>query len=133
MSFIFVSGPLSNDNYEDLWLCKAQEGAHHGAPLSYRQLEVYPYQVRDQSFAPVIPKSAHKERTQQNFDIFDFKLEDSEMKNINLLDENKTLIVDSSDINVIKWFMKMINYPIGPSNNTKRVISIINETATNLQ
>lgn len=60
----------------------------------------------------VIPKSTHKERMRQNFDIFDFKLDESEMEEISLLDEGKALIVDYSDINVIKWFMKMINYPI---------------------
>lgn len=60
----------------------------------------------------VIPKSTHKERMRQNFDIFDFKLDKSEMEEISLLDEAKALIVDYSDINVIKWFMKMISYPI---------------------
>lgn len=65
-----------------------------------------------QSGIIVIPKSTHKERMQQNFDIFDFKLDKSDIEAISLLDERKALIVDYSDINVTKWFMKLMDAPI---------------------
>lgn len=36
----------------------------------------------------VIPKSVHKERIEQNINIFDFKLNDEEMKKIDRLNTN---------------------------------------------
>ncbi|MCM1141320.1 MAG: aldo/keto reductase [Muribaculum sp.] len=40
---------------------------------------------------PVIPKSTHKERMLENFEIFDFTLSDVEMNEITVLDKNKSL------------------------------------------
>lgn len=39
-----------------------------------------------------IPKSTHKERIEQNFDIFDFELSDKDMDEITKLNENKTTV-----------------------------------------
>lgn len=44
-----------------------------------------------QSGVVVIPKSTHKERMIENFDMFDFALSDEDMKQISDLDKNQTL------------------------------------------
>ena len=50
-----------------------------------------------QSDVVVIPKSTHKERMEQNLDVFDFALEDAEMDAIRALDEGKSLFFDHYD------------------------------------
>lgn len=45
----------------------------------------------------VIPKSVHKERMEQNIDIWDFKLSDEDMEEIAKLDIGRSEIVDHSD------------------------------------
>lgn len=45
----------------------------------------------------VIPKSIHQNRIQQNIDIFDFKLSDSEMATITAIDQNKRGSGDPAD------------------------------------
>lgn len=54
----------------------------------------------------VIPKSTHKERMQQNLDLFDFKLTDQEMNEILALDTHEPIIMPSHhDPEITKWFM----------------------------
>lgn len=53
----------------------------------------------------VIPKSVHKERMEQNIDIWDFKLTDDEMRRISALDLGHSEIVDHSD----PAFVKMLH------------------------
>lgn len=53
----------------------------------------------------VIPKSVHKERMEQNFDIWDFKLTDDEMHRISALDLGHSEIVDHND----PAFVKMLH------------------------
>ena len=50
-----------------------------------------------QSGVVVIPKSVHKERMQQNFDIFDFTLNDEDMAAIKTLDTGKSLFFSHYD------------------------------------
>ena len=50
-----------------------------------------------QSGVVVIPKSIHKERMQQNFDIFDFTLNDEDMSAIKTLDTGKSLFFSHYD------------------------------------
>ncbi len=51
----------------------------------------------------VIPKSTHKERIIENFDIFDFALTDKEMEAIKVLDEQKALFVNHEDPEFVKY------------------------------
>lgn len=53
----------------------------------------------------IIPKSTHKERMAQNFDIFDFELTADDMAQIQTLDTGKSLFFDHHDGEVTKMFM----------------------------
>lgn len=50
-----------------------------------------------------IPKSARKERMEENFNIFDFELSENEMKTIQNLDNKSSLFFDHRDPNMVKW------------------------------
>jgi 2,5-diketo-D-gluconate reductase A len=52
----------------------------------------------------VIPKSIHKERIIENINIFDFELDESDMKQICTLDTGENLIVNHRDPDLVKWF-----------------------------
>lgn len=54
----------------------------------------------------VIPKSSHKERIEENIDIFDFELTDEEMQQIRTLDENKSLWLAYDDPNIVEMAMQ---------------------------
>ena len=56
----------------------------------------------------VIPKSTHKERMQENFNILDFKLTDNEMKQIDDLDTNASLFFSHYDPKMVEWFADMV-------------------------
>lgn len=59
-----------------------------------------------QSDVIVIPKSVHKERMQENIDIFDFEMNEEEINSIKLLDLGKTQFVDKRDPEIVEMFMK---------------------------
>ena len=50
----------------------------------------------------VIPKSTHKERIIENFNIFDFSLSDEDMKLISSLDTGKSKIYDDQDLATVR-------------------------------
>lgn len=52
----------------------------------------------------VIPKTVHKERMIQNFDIFDFKLNEDDMNKIAKLDKGKSAFLSHSDPNIVELF-----------------------------
>ena len=53
----------------------------------------------------IMPKSVHKERMEQNFDIWDFTLSDEDMKKVDALDLGHSEIIDHNDPNVVKYIL----------------------------
>ena len=55
----------------------------------------------------IIPKSVHKERIEQNFNISDFTLTDDEMKRIDALDTGRSEIIDINDPGAVKFLLSI--------------------------
>ena len=53
-----------------------------------------------------IPKSTHRDRMQQNIDIFDFELTDTEMQQIAAMNQHDTGTVNFSDMNFVKYLIE---------------------------
>ena len=53
-----------------------------------------------------IPKSTHKERMQQNLDIFDFALTDDDMAQIATMNQHDTGTVNFNDMNFVKYLIE---------------------------
>ena len=56
----------------------------------------------------VIPKSTHKERMEQNFNVFDFSLSDDDMAAIAALDKEESSFFSHQAPNMVEWFVKMV-------------------------
>lgn len=60
-----------------------------------------------QSDVVVIPKSVHKERMEQNFDVFDFNLDNADMEAIRKLDEGESLFFSHYDPAVVEMLTNL--------------------------
>lgn len=56
----------------------------------------------------VIPKSVHKERMKENFNVFDFSLTNEDMAVMAELDRNQSAFFSHTDPNMVEWFVKMV-------------------------
>lgn len=56
----------------------------------------------------VIPKSTHKERMEENFQVFDFVLDENDMKAIAALDKAESSFFSHYDPAMVEWFVKMV-------------------------
>ena len=61
-----------------------------------------------QSGVVVIPKSTHKERMEENFNVFDFRLTAEEMAKVEALDGGESLFFSHHDPKTVEWFMTMV-------------------------
>ncbi len=56
----------------------------------------------------VIPKSVHRDRMEQNFNVFDFTLSDDDMQKIAALDKKQSSFFSHTDPKMVEWFAQMV-------------------------
>ena len=78
-------------------------GAAHGKTVAQTALRFL-----IQSGVVVIPKSTHRERMEENFQVFDFALNEEEMARIEALDGGQSLFFSHYDPQTVEWFMTMV-------------------------
>lgn len=81
----------------------AKIGAKHGKMTAQVMLR-----FNIQRGVIVLPKSTHKERMIENFNVFDFMLSEEDMSAITALDTKKSAFFSHDDPNMVEWFVKMV-------------------------
>ena len=66
-----------------------------------------------QSGVIVIPKSVRRERMEENLNVFDFKLSESDMAALSALDEDESAFFSHYDPSTVEWFMSIVNSRTG--------------------
>lgn len=56
----------------------------------------------------VIPKSVHEDRIKQNFEVFDFSLDEEDMQKIAALDREQSSFFSHTNPEMVEWFIKMV-------------------------
>lgn len=56
----------------------------------------------------VLPKSTHKERMQENFNVFDFALSEQDMAQIAALDRHQSSFFAHNEPQMVEWFAQMV-------------------------
>lgn len=56
----------------------------------------------------VIPKSTHKERMEQNLNVFDFTLSADDMAAIETLDKKQSAFFSHQDPHIVEWFVQLV-------------------------
>lgn len=67
----------------------------------------------------VLPKSTHIERMEQNFNVFDFVLNEEDMAAIAALDTQTSSFFSHYDPNMVEWFVKMVEERKQKHDNSK--------------
>lgn len=80
----------------------AQIGAAHGKTVAQTALRFL-----IQSGVVVIPKSTHKNRMEENLNVFDFALTETEMAQIEELDSAESLFFSHYDPQTVEWILSM--------------------------
>ncbi len=96
-------GPLGGQGVDGI--VKSEELAAIGAKYGKSAAQVA-LRWLTQRGVVAIPKSSHKERMAQNFDMFDFTLTDDDMKSIAKLNRHDTGTIDFGDPQFVKYLIE---------------------------
>lgn len=80
----------------------AEIGTRHGKSVAQTALRFLL-----QSGVVVIPKSTHKNRMEENINVFDFRLTEEEMKQIEALDGGERLFFSHCDPQTVEWIVSL--------------------------
>ncbi len=67
----------------------------------------------------VIPKSVHKERMEENFNVFDFELSEKDMAVMASLDKKESSFFSHTDPNMVEWFVQIVGQRKHNNDNKK--------------